>query len=370
MSQNTVQFETQTDVVFAGADEVVRNLRKKFAKSVREHSNVNTWLTGGWLLLDWLIIFSSVIICEKWPSPWLYALAVLIIAGRQHAFLIIVHEAVHYRVSTKIWLNDLISDVFAAMPILFDTEMYRQSHSKHHRYLNTDQDPDWIRKHDHPSWQFPVGLKKILTTGPWFMLCGGAIEWLNFATFFSGLRPFQTLHTKKQLLQVTKRVLFFAAVSGLLTYFHAWKLFAIYWLVPFLFIFPTFQRIRSIAEHFGLSRTHELNSTRNVIAPWYEAMLLGPHGVNYHLTHHFFPSVPFFRLKSLNDLLMTDAGYRRLAHQNQSYLLPSSHSVLQDLTKTLINDENFVYRSDPESDDETSSRSLRRVAVPGNLLRQ
>ena len=41
--------------------------------------------------------------------------------------------------------------------------------------------------------------------------------------------------------------------------------------------------------------------------------------MNYHIEHHFFPSVPFYRLPELHALLMSKPGYREGAHVTRTY---------------------------------------------------
>jgi fatty acid desaturase len=90
-----------------------------------------------------------------------------------------------------------------------------------------------------------------------------------------------------------------------------------------------------VAEHFGLARTHELDSSRNVLAPWYERMLFAPHNVHYHLAHHLVPAVPFYRLPRLQKILMESPVYRDLAHENSSYVALSARSLARDLFKEI-----------------------------------
>jgi hypothetical protein len=55
-------------------------------------------------------------------------------------------------------------------------------------------------------------------------------------------------------------------------------------------------RIRSIAEHYSVKNDHVLNRTRTTLPSLFEKMFIAPKNINYHLEHHLYPSVPFFRL--------------------------------------------------------------------------
>ena len=106
----------------------------------------------------------------------------------------------------------------------------------------------------------------------------------------------------------------------LLTLAHAWLYFLLLWVVPFMTAFMFINRVRSLAEHYGVEMEHELNATRHVTATWWEKLIFSPCNVNYHLEHHLFPSVPFFNLPKLHQRLMNEEIFRRHAHLTRGYL--------------------------------------------------
>ena len=75
---------------------------------------------------------------------------------------------------------------------------------------------------------------------------------------------------------------------------------------------------------------HELNSTRTILASPIERFLVAPCGINYHLEHHMFPSVPGYRLHKLHALLMEDPQFRDRAHITHGYWHPR-HGLLGEL---------------------------------------
>lgn len=332
-----ISFDIQERTIANHKDDITKNLRKKYAQESKHLSQLNTYKSCLALVCDWLIVGIFIYVCELWFNPIFYMITILIIAGRQHAALVIVHEAAHFRISPKAWFNDLISDYFAAYPVLFDTHKYRLNHSKHHRFLNTDRDPDWIRKIPLRQWQFPLPISYVFRTYPKFLFVKGPLEWLILSLNFSGIVPIsKLLGSYAQRKELVKRLVYYSVVAGIISYMNLWQELLLYWFVPLFFVFPTFQRIRSVAEHFGLEHNHELNSSRNVLAPWYETILFAPHNSNYHLTHHLFPAIPFYNLKKMNNFLMEDKAYCKLAHQNQSYIVSSKYPLRWDLfTKEL-----------------------------------
>lgn len=282
---------------------------------------------------DWAAIGALIVASTYLHHPAAYVLACLLIAGRQHGFFALSHEAAHYRITgNKPW-NDILGNALFAYPVLFDTDGYRQNHLKHHGYLNSDQDPDWKRKVHLKQWQFPMAPSFVLKTFPKFVLWNGPKEWIMIMLQLARVLPLKDITQPESRRRVGLRLAYYAALAAPLTYFSLWGTFFAYWVVPLVFFFPTIQRIRSVAEHFGLAREHDLNQTRNVMAPWYERILFGPHNINYHLDHHLISSVPFYNLPKLHEILMENETYRRLGHENTSYLMPSARPLSRDLFK-------------------------------------
>jgi fatty acid desaturase len=79
-------------------------------------------------------------------------------------------------------------------------------------------------------------------------------------------------------------------------------------------------RIRSIAEHFAIDgKSGVYGQTRTTNVGLLMRLFVAPKNVNYHIEHHFFPSVPFYRLPKLHLLLMSREEFARAAHITQSY---------------------------------------------------
>ena len=71
------------------------------------------------------------------------------------------------------------------------------------------------------------------------------------------------------------------------------------------------QYIRLICEHSAVeSDEEEYAITRTTIPTWLESIFILPRNVGYHLEHHWYPSVPFYRLPELHQALMAREGFR------------------------------------------------------------
>lgn len=284
-------------------------------KLVQEHSTISALSSIKLLTGDWLVIMGSIFLCEKFFHPLTYLLTVIIIATRQHGLLVIMHEGAHYRLFRNRRLNDIISDMLAAFPTLFSTQWYRQHHLTHHRYTNTEQDPDWVRKIPLKEWQFPQSSKAIKMT-LWRQLFVGGLQWIQLTAMISK--------------NDRAKIIYWSLLLGTILTLGLGKEFFLYWMAPLLTLFPLIQRIRSLSEHFGLPNEHELNETRNILAHPVERFFFSPHNVNLHLVHHLFPSVPQHRLVSLHQALLQHPIYQDLGYYNDGFVF-GTQTVWQDL---------------------------------------
>lgn len=92
--------------------------------------------------MQWLLIVFAVFFA-KWASSWLaYSISIVWIATRQHALLVLMHDASHYLISRRRWLNDTVGNLFLAFPLSVCVSRYRRHHLLHHRHLNTELDPE------------------------------------------------------------------------------------------------------------------------------------------------------------------------------------------------------------------------------------
>ena len=85
------------------------------------------------------------------------------------------------------------------------------------------------------------------------------------------------------------------------------------WWAARIFVYPLTMRLRQISEH-GVAKDRDAMDARintgTTIPRWWEALLLSPCNVNYHLEHHIFAGVPPYRLARLHHLLKERGYYR------------------------------------------------------------
>ena len=94
-------------------------------------------------------------------------------------------------------------------------------------------------------------------------------------------------------------------------------------MVPLFTYFLWIIYVRGVAEHFGgIEHHHEdlLAMTRHVECNLFERLLIAPNYIHVHIGHHLYPSVPFYNLRRLQQLLMENPEYAKRAHVTPGYI--------------------------------------------------
>lgn len=273
------------------------------------------------IVLDWLTIILAIYYSELADSLFVSAICIVLIGSRMHALGILSHELVHYRYLDNRKASDLIGNLFLCWPLFFTLEGYRAQHLRHHSQLNTDEDPDYFRRVGDKQWQFPMKKSELL----WMLfkdLSGlNSVQYpMKIFTVKSNNRKLKIKENYLTKFYILKMALFYIFVASLITYFSAWDLFFLYWILPIATSLKLMKRIRAIAEHFAVPRGEFEEVTRTVIATPFESYLIAPHNVAYHTEHHRFSSVPFYNLNILHKKTLQNGELNRWGHITPGYL--------------------------------------------------
>ena len=280
---------------------------------VKEMSEISSLRFLAHLVLEWVLIAGAIWLCQQYWHPALYLLAVAWIGARQHALVVLMHDAAHYRAAKNRKFNDLLG-VLAGGPLFISLHAYRHEHFAHHRHVNTVDDPQWVDR-DTPDWNFPKTRRGLV----WLLVVNlfglGAVDTVRY-----------TLRLQNRLVRHGAGI-WLIAMQPLLTVCIVTAViatgnllpFAIYWLVPIATWLSMILRIRSIAEHYALPHDHVWLETRTVVPTILEALFIAPNNIAYHIEHHQYPSVPFYQLPRLHKSLMELKAFRENAHLTQGY---------------------------------------------------
>lgn len=264
------------------------------------------------IALTWIAVLAALALYAYYPGVIVFILCFIVIASRQLAMTHLVHDASHYRLFKSRRLNDLVSDLTLAGPVLISTESYRVQHLPHHQHLGDRAlDSDQRTWYSLKGWNF---LKRTLLT---------LLGWEAFVTFVSyanasgkpsGAGGENLLWRLACTLPGNALLL---AYCGLLGNIY---LYLLLWIVPMFTLTMYLLILRVIVEHQtleyaskGVDRSQESfeNPLIRTVTPGpLGKLLLGPMNFFYHHEHHLAPSVPYTQLPTFHQLLV-DSGYYR-----------------------------------------------------------
>lgn len=237
-----------------------------------------------------------------WPTIVLYLASLTILASATPAMVIgqlplwlgipantvamfamftVLHDAAHHSISKADWVNELLGRLSMPFVVVYGSfGLFRFIHIEHHRNTNEAMgiDPDaWTSAG--PAWQQPL-------------------RWMTLDLWYVAFYAQHVKHRPKNEVLETAAIAAFVAIG------FAWLCVAGYWFWPLMtFLLPQRIAITLLAwwfdwlPHHGLSATARENrfqATRNRVSmEWlFTPVMLSQ---NYHLVHHLYPSIPFYR---------------------------------------------------------------------------
>lgn len=214
------------------------------------------WLS--YVVLEWVVISVAILLC--YLSWWFLPLAWFVIGSRQHALLVLGHEAVH-----QPELNKTIANLLTFWPIGVDIDGYRKFHIPHHQFLGTEKDPEVIlRSSLQDTWMYTkiTSLKKrLLFLGDLFGM--NTKEFRGVAKFSQG-----NWTSKARLLFLFSTIMVIPL----------WVL--VFWIFCMYTTNIAFMRQRMLREHIDTDGTHRY------VAKWWERLTYLPHNIWKHWDHH------------------------------------------------------------------------------------
>jgi len=265
---------------------------------------------GAWLVVHcWGTIALALALFAFWPNPLTFILAVMVIGSRQLGLAILMHEAAHNALFKSRRLNDLVGEWLCARPILADLPAYRHYHLTHHRFTQTEKDPDLVLSSKFPTSRASLkrkflrdltgrtGIKQLMGQIALSVRLAGdedakAAAASDFAQAFKARQLWAALPV-------------FLAVMVAMGLAGDWWWGPAFWLLPYLTWFQFVLRVRNIAEHGATEESENpLQNVRTTLAGPLARLLVAPYWVNYHLEHHMVMHVPCWRLPRMHALLI------------------------------------------------------------------
>lgn len=239
-------------------------------------------------------------------TNWYIAIPALIFYGFNLALMFApLHENSHRTAFAHNRLGDAVSWL-AGLLSFYNSTFYRQYHKWHHRYAQTDLDPELS---DRP----PANLKEYLwaISGiPWWI--GKIQTHTQVALGRLENRPYIPEALRSEVIRSTRLQLLVYAVAIAISIAYRQPWFILYWLFP-LAVGQPFLRMMLLAEHTGCSHDNNgLTNTRTTLTFPLLSYLIW--NIPFHAEHHLYPSIPFYLLPAAHEKLKShfanvDEGY-------------------------------------------------------------
>ena len=183
--------------------------------------------------------------------------------------------------------------------MIFPRDFDQIMHFAHHTYTQDwEKDGELVREpytlHSYLLWLFGISY--------WRNRVAGLIRRARGII----LEPYIRVEEQDKVIRESRiHLALYAAIAVLSLALQSWFV-VVFWLLPMVLTKPVHQ-LQNTIEHFGLSHEDDIlentRSTRtNALMRWLCWQM------PYHTAHHTFPSVPFWKLRALNEKLESAAG--------------------------------------------------------------
>ncbi|GEM_PF-2522185 len=291
---------------------LARSIPSKLVSQFGQLSSIPTILLIAFCyLLIWAISWSL----KTYHHPFLWLVGIFLTGGLQHHLLTLMHEGAHYLLSPSRNWNDRMAQAFCAFPMGMHLKDYRYFHLQHHKHSgDATKDPEiyfynssqigFARKHKSVLWHVVKDFSGYHTMISLFHLSqfmkekvkSGEIRTLNLWDFKWGLIGLMSVVSVPLL-------------------FGFFKFFCLLWFLSLFFVTPLLLRWHSVGEHTGLNEQVEQAKTLTHDFPFVINFFLYPIHSGFHLEHHLFPQVPWFRVPSFRRALLEYPAYAQEAQK-------------------------------------------------------
>lgn len=267
-------------------------------EQVRELSRLRPGRAVRDVALCWLTILAAWALVAVHPAWWTVLLAIPVVGSRYYALFIIGHDGLHRRLFPARDRNDLFNDLLILGPIGAITRINNSNHLKHHHYLATAADPD---RYKHGCFNkteagelagFLTGVRSVLVSLRNVFLAGAQGSPSDPEAPDAGARE---RHNGRDFLILGG---WQAVLIGGLSWTIGFWAYPVLWLAPvYLFTF-LMDNFRSFVEHSHPEADERADTHRLVthLSNPLELMFVAPMNMNYHTTHHLWPSIPYYNL--------------------------------------------------------------------------
>ena len=225
-------------------------------------------------------------------------------------FTVLLHEVVHHNVfGRRRPMAERVLGFLYAVPSGISASQFTRWHLDHHAELGSDED-DPKRHHLSPK-----------VNARWYKLlyCTPAL----FPIYFRAARCESATYPAElqQQIRRERNISVLAHLTAVAVLWYAFGLGAAVRasLIPVFFIFPIAFTLNRLGQHYDIDPTDPAKWGTLMKGHWFWDFLFL--NSNYHLEHHYFPGVPFYRLPRLQRALIPFFERKQMRWQNYGGLV-------------------------------------------------
>ena len=272
-------------------------LSKEQLKIIRKKRD---WINVVSISMNWLQILAAMALFFYFPNALTFLLSVIVIGSRQFALAVLAHDGAHNLLFSNEKINDFISQWFCAFPLFSDNRPYRPYHLAHHRFTESENDPDL-------SLSAPFPITKASFRRKVIRDLTGQTGFRRYSIALKSIFSSEADDFKGKIIKISDKISGFfisnLVIFSLISIFSHWSIYFLLWWIPAFTYYSLIVRIRNIAEHSVTPGDTNLNNTRTTKASLLTRYLLVPHHVNFHLEHHLFTNCPWYNLPKVHEML-------------------------------------------------------------------
>ena len=272
-------------------------LSKEQLKIIRKKRD---WINVVSISMNWLQILAAMALFFYFPNVLTFLLSVIVIGSRQFALAVLAHDGAHNLLFSNEKINDFVSQWFCAFPLFSDNRPYRPYHLAHHRFTESENDPDL-------SLSAPFPITKASFRRKVIRDLTGQTGFRRYSIAFKSIFSSEADNFAGRIKKISDKIGGFfisnLVIFSLITIFSHWSIYFLLWWIPAFTYYSLIVRIRNIAEHSVTPGDTNLNNTRTTKASLLTRYLLVPHHVNFHLEHHLFTNCPWYNLPKVHEML-------------------------------------------------------------------
>ena len=285
-------------------------------------STPRSLLSASAFAFTYVAIIAAALVIERTGLYWLYPIAVVFIAARQHSLYMLNHDASHSALFKSRNVNKVVATWLANLPLLHHPDtwsfvQWRRQHLLHHSELGTKLDPYWVyrdsegltrREMTRPELVWRVVKVGLMSSLGWITAKQGIFrartgefvrEVPHWKVFFEPFRDDPEMRNERWLTWA-----FTLAAVAVITLLGGWFIVLLYWIVPMYTVYPMLLELSEMTEHhWHVAPDDMVETTTSTIPGIFTKLFVSELNRTLHREHHLLAKVPCYNLLGLHRLL-------------------------------------------------------------------